>query len=326
MDMLFPENLIAGSVKDQGQLNAAFLQYPYLPKAFIAIALAKPEMRSWYEERWQEVRPYLDKDFVKRFQNANEHEARAWELHLAVVLLQNHLPLEKKDWEVGPDFCIKLLSGQRIWIEAISCTLGEAGSPNAVEPMPDMIPGVMYSGGGDIETTNRPKALRITSAIANKFEQYGSYLGAPKSGVTPSDCLIIAVNGSAIQHFSDASILFKRAIFGQGPDVYVRNHGTKKFAGPFYSPKPIISKKYAEGGETEIPANFMEIEEFSKISAVIYCGSRSYDWIYGTSRVGDDFLFGYHSKPINAVPEGLFNFGRAIRKDPSTQVISDKKQ
>ncbi|MFH0853902.1 MAG: hypothetical protein V1891_00180 [bacterium] len=186
-------------------------------------------------------------------------------------------------------------------------------------------PGKIYSFGGSIEDDHRPKALRITSAIGTKFEIFKKYLKNPKSDVAKDDCLLIAINGAAIQHFSDSSMLFKRSVFGQGPDVLVRVQGREKLKGGFYKPTPTIKKK-GNNSDEEIPATFMEMDDFSKISAVLYCGHTvSHSWMNGFN-IGDDFLFAYHANPDNPIPKNLFKFGRGIRKDIKTGSISDREQ
>lgn len=322
MSELFPQNFLSGSVKDQEKLDKTLLQYPGFSKAFIAIAVAKPEIRKWYEDQWLELQKYLDKDFASRFQKESEHAARAWEFHLGTVLLEHRLELQEKNWETGPDFCIQTSTGQKIWIEAIACDLG---SVDPVEPMPEMIPRAMYSFGGNIEDINRPRALRITSAIGTKLEKYKNYLSDPKSGISENDCLIIAINGEAIQHHSEPRMLFKRAIFGQGPDVYVKVAGKEKLQGPLYKPTPTIIKK-VKNREEEIPAHFMEMDEFAKISAVIYSGHSAYQSWLNDYNLGDNFLFAYHTSPDNPIPNGLFKFGRGIQKNLHDGIITEKQQ
>lgn len=323
MKTLFPNNFLSGSINNQKNLNAAFLRYPNLSKAFIAIALAKPKIREWYENRWPKLQKYLDKDFAEKFQKKNEHHARAWEFHIATAFSEKKLQMEEKTWSYGPDFCIKVSDGMKIWIEAIACDLGTV---DPVEPYPDMIPGQIYSSGGNIEDEHRPRALRITNAISTKFKKFKNYLqNHSKSGVSENDCLIVAVSGAAIQHFSEPMMLFKRAVFGQGPDVFVKRSGEEKLTGPFYKPMPTITKK-TKGRNEEIPAHFMQMDEFSRISAVIYCGHRAYDCELNGHRVGDDFLFAYHSNPINPLPNNLFKFGWGIRKNIQSGIINDIQQ
>ena len=83
--------------------------------------------------------------------------------------------------------------------------------------------------------------------------------------------------------------------------------------------------KKAKKGEKEIPANFMEMDQFSKISAVIYSGdSVSNSWL-NNYEPGDDFIFAYHSNPRNPIPDGFFKFGRGVRKNIDNGEIVDKK-
>jgi hypothetical protein len=120
-------------------------------------------------------------------------------------------------------------------------------------------------------------------------------------------------------------MLFKRAIFGQGPQVLLKRAGKEELEGGFYKPILTITKNKGDGVEN-IPANFMEMPEFAKISAVLYCGHGiSHAW-FNNYKQGDDFLFAYHVNPDNPVPEGLFKFGRGIRKDANTGSISDSPQ
>lgn len=322
MEKIFPEELKSGSITNQKELEESFSKYPNISKTYIQTALYWKDTRKWYEENWPKVFKYLDKDFLDRFKMEEEHYARAWEFHIASVLLDKGLELEQKTWKTGPDFCIKTSTGKKIWVEAIICDRGDV---DPVEPYPEMKSGQIYSFGGNIEDTHRPRALRITNAIGTKFEKFKKYLSDSKSGVGKDDCLLVAINGGAIQHFADPSMLFKRSVFGQGPDVLVRIPGQEKLKGGFYKPTLTIIKK-KEVSEEEIPANFMEMDEFSKISAVLYCGHGvSFSWMNGFN-VGDDFLFAYHSNPENPIPENTFRFGHGIRKNSATGSIEDKEQ
>jgi hypothetical protein len=320
---IFPDNLKSGSITSQEELDDAFAKYSNLSCAYVQTAVYWEEYREWYEKHWPTVCKYLDHDFLDNFKMESEHTARAWEFHIATVLTEQGLHLEEKTWKYGPDFCIKLPDGRNLWIEAIACDLGNV---DPVEPYPDMTPGVMYSFGGNIEDSHRPRALRITSAIGTKFEKFKGYLeNSERSGVQGNDCLLIAVNGSSIQHHSRANMLFKRSVFGQGPDVYVKVPGKEKLQGPFYKPTPTIIKN-AGGKNFYIPANFMEMEEFSKISGVLYCGHpASHSWNNGYE-TQDDFLFAYHTDPNNPIPDDFFKFGRGIRKDLKKNHITDSNQ
>jgi hypothetical protein len=105
----------------------------------------------------------------------------------------------------------------------------------------------------------------------------------------------------------------------------VKRAGSEKLQGGFYKPLPTIEKKVEDGVE-KIPANFMEMEEFSIISAVIYSGNGiSHSWLNGY-RPGDDFIFAYHSNPSNPIPDEFFKFGRGVRKNKESGAIEEREQ
>jgi hypothetical protein len=322
-EKMFPEELVAGSVQTQEELNAAFAKWPTLSKAYVQTAVYWEKYRVWLEEYWPQVCRHLDKNFLEKFKTEAEHVSRAWEFHLAAVLIKNGIHLEEKTWDYGPDFCIKLPNGRNLWIEAIVCDRGEV---DPVEPYPEMIPDVIHTFTFSIDEVNRPRALRITNAIATKFEKFKKYLAdSENTGVSESDCLVAAVNGQLIQHHADPDLLFKRAIFGHGLYTYVKVPGKEEMQGPFYRPEPVIIKK-VNGTESSIPASFMEMDEFSTISTVLYCGYPAHHSWNNEYEIGEDFMFAYHVNPKNPIPDGFFKFGRGIRKEVGQGTITDQTQ
>ncbi len=321
-NVLFPTEFISGSVETQEQLDAALAHYHAHSPSFVTIGLYRKETREWYEQNWSKLYKYLDKDFANKFRSKAEHLSRLWEFHVAHVLLDRGLKIQEKTWDVGPDFCILDSSGRKVWIEAVTCTSGET---DPVPPRPNLREGEMYEGGGNIEDLNRPLVLRVLNAVASKYEKYKQYIANPKSGVSKDDCFIIAVSGADIEFATYSNMLLKRAVFGVGPDVYYKDAVTGKLVGPFYTPTPNISKKTKDGTEI-MPANFMEMDEFSSIGAVIYCGHHAFDCEANGHKIGDDFIFAYHAKAINPIDEKLFKFGRSIRKDLVNHSVTEKPQ
>lgn len=319
MEPLFDSEFITASIKSQADLDAAFLKYPKLAKAYIQTALYWSDLRKWYECNWPKIFRFLDKDFINRFKMEQEHIARAWEFNIATVLVNKGLELMEKTWTYGPDFCIKTSTGQKIWIEAITCNLADDGSV----PKYDLMSGVAITI--DIENDHPLRALRITGAINEKFGKFKEYLKDPKSNISEKDCLIIAVNGEVVQSYANSMKLLNWAVFGQGPDIYVKIDGQEKLDGPFYKPIPNLIKKI-KGSDVNISANFLEMDESQIISAVLYCGHNVlHDWL-NDSDPGDNFLFAYHTNPKNPIPEKTFNFGIGIYKDSESQQIKEFKQ
>jgi hypothetical protein len=309
---IFPDNLISGSVKSQKELEDSFKKYSSLSRTYIQTALYWQDYRKWYEDYWPKVYKYLDSDFVDKFKTEKGHAARAWEFHLAVVFIEKGIKLKEKTWEHGPDFCINISDCKNLWIEAIAC---DKGNKDPVECFPE---------GGNIEKIHRSRALRITSAIEGKFKKFKKYLeNSKKFGVNKDDCLLIAINGGSLNYSRDSSELIKRAVFAKGLDVYTKDRkGNLK--GPFYKPNYAIARK--DKTKKSIPANFMEIKEFSKISGVLYCGYPTFNSWNNSYKTGDDFLFAYHTNPNNPIPEDFFDFGRGIRKDIKVNTITEFDQ
>ncbi|GEM_PF-3240935 len=319
---LFPKEFISGSVETQEQLDAILARYPNYSPSLVAIGFHRADIRNWYDQNWQNLYKYLDKDFISKFRSKAEHASRMWEFHIAYVLLDRGLKVQEKIWNIGPDFCVMDDNGKKVWIEAVSCTPGET---DPVPPRPNLKSGEIYQGGGNIEDLHRPRVLRLLNAIATKYEKYKQYLTNSKSGVSNDDGFIIAVSGADIEFATYSNMLLKRAVFGVGPDVFYKDPVTDKLVGPFYTPTPNVSKKTKEGTEV-MPANFMEMDEFSNIGAVIYCGHHAFDCEINGHKIGDDFLFAYHAKASNPINENLFKFGRAIRKDIQNSSVSEKPQ
>ncbi|NCU28453.1 MAG: hypothetical protein EOM85_02165 [Candidatus Moranbacteria bacterium] len=322
MSEIFPKNLIMGSVKNTDDYKKIISENPKLSEKYIWIATYSEKSREFYESNWPKVEKYLDKNFLDKFKMESEHDSRAWEFHLASVFINEGLNLLEKTWDYGPDFCIQLENNKKIWVEAIICTLGDT---DPVEPPPVIVPGKSYSFGGNIEDINRPKALRITSAIGTKFEKFKKYLEDPSCLVQKDDCLVIAINGNLIQHHSEAFRLFKYSVFGQGPDVLRKISGQEKLQGGYYKPVSTIKRK-TTNGEMDIPITFMEMDEFSPISAVLYCGRSITDSLWNSKNLGDDFFFAYHTNPKNPIPDKTFKFGIGVTKDSKTNSITDRIQ
>ncbi len=316
MKQLFPRELVSGSVKTQADLNAAFLKYPNLSRSYLQTALYEKGLRNWYERNWPKIFKFLDNDFVNRFKMEQEHSARAWEFQVSAVFIEKGLKLLEKTWDYGPDFCILTSEGKKIWVEAIACKLPGDGS---VQNHP-MISGVAVTI--NIEHDHPPRALRITSAINEKFKKYKEYLKNSKSGVSKNDSLVIAINGEAVGQFTLPKILFKWAVFGQDPDMYVRVEGKEKLQGPFYKPISTLPKT----SNVDIPARFLELDESKIISAVLYSGNNAFHHLLNDYNPGDDFLFAYHTNPENPIPVNTFRFGTGLYKDSTSQQIKDIEQ
>lgn len=77
------------------------------------------KLRKWVDNTYftEGIKVLLDKNFAERLQNDNFF-ARLWELGLAKWLYLSGLRLIPTNGR-GPDFCIQLDGGRKIWIEAV---------------------------------------------------------------------------------------------------------------------------------------------------------------------------------------------------------------
>lgn len=307
---IFPDNFISGSITNQKELDDAFTKYSTFDKTYIQIALYDKTTRKWYEENWPKVHPYLGKDFLKRFQE-KEHRSSSWEFYLATVFINKKFKLLEKPQE-GPDFCIELPKGKKIWIEAITCEDGEIR-------VKQYAPGCnQYS----IEDMQHNRVLRITSVFWEKFNKFDRYLKNKKIGITSHDYLVIAINGSAIQGHSDVQALFERAMFARGLDMVTFSQKESQIT---YKPAPpVIRIRKVDNIVEEIKTEPMVMNKFSRISAVLYSGHSVEN--SPLSDIGSEFLFAYHSNPTNPLPENFFKFGIGIKKNSITNEITCAKQ
>jgi hypothetical protein len=162
------------------------------------------DLRKWVDDAYfgKGLHAYLDKDFVSRLQN-NDFFARLWELELAEWLQLTELKLIPTNGS-GPDFCIELSSGQKIWIEAILSTPDEAMTERWKS---------RFGKPGEVQGFNFPKDenwLRFGSSLFTKAKKIKEkYLD--KGVIAPEDVVLIAVSGfppgalhSDIEHFMQA--------------------------------------------------------------------------------------------------------------------------
>ncbi len=311
---IFPDYLISGSVKNQKELDAAFQEYPSYSKRFIQTALYSgwQNDRKWYEKNWPNVCNYLDKNFLKAFQAEDSHSKRAWEFYLATILVNKGFRLLNKTQDDGPDFCIEAPNGKKVWIEAIACSDGDV----RVKP---------YSLGAnqyDIEEMQHNRVLRITSAFYKKFKKFCLDIENVKIGIRDNDCLVIAISGADIQQYSDDQALFERAMFARGLESYTKIPNQRGLQRGYLSARP-VKRTTKDNLVEEIKTEPMVMNDFSKISAVLYSGYSigHSSW----SGIGNEFLFAYHENPLNPIPENFFNFGLGIKKNMKTAEIMYQK-
>lgn len=176
-------------------------------------------LRSWMDKAYFEegLAQYLDLNFLDQLRN-HDFFARLWELELAEWLWLSKLKLIPTNGS-GPDFCIELSDGKKIWIEAILATpnqaLDEKWRASIGKP-------------GEAQVYDFPKdenAMRYGSALYTKAVKIkDSYIDKGKIG--QDDLVLIAVSGFPPGALHPDIEHFIRAAFPVGdPVVHFSTNG-----------------------------------------------------------------------------------------------------
>lgn len=144
-------------------------------------------LRKWVDEAYYDnnLAQYLDKDFVKTLRNEHFY-ARLWELELAEWLVKTGLKLVPTNG-TGPDFCIELDDGTKIWIEAV---LSQAD--DELEQIQRVA--LASKGAQAYNTPRNQTALRYSSSLVYKAEKIKKNYS---SIISKDDYVLIAVSAFA---------------------------------------------------------------------------------------------------------------------------------
>lgn len=204
--------------------------------------------RNQVNNRWLEVRHLCERNFSTEFQEKDKFYSRLWELNLR-YLFKNSIIRAPASSE--PD-----LIGNQYLIEA-------------VVPQPVNVPRVVYDGQLRDYPTDEI-ALRVTTAIKSKIEQFDKRLVSAQQRIDyPNTPYVIAV-GLPTDDFRDATAMagvsiVEAVLMGVGPmQITIPNDGSKAKVGN--SAK--FTMQNARGIEFDV-AYFIRAEN-SKISAALW--------------------------------------------------------
>lgn len=237
--------------------------------------------RSLCENLWLKFQTHSDQHFLQEF--AIDFDARFWEMDLTVALIERgHSVTCPKP---GPDVCIE--GDQKVWVEAIAPKAGKG---------PDKVPPVKF---GEAQTVpNDQIILRYTSAIAEKFDRYKSYVS---SGIiSNNEPYVIAINGCQIPsaRLDHNPPRIVRSVFPIGDEYLTINRqtGSTKDSGFIFRP----SIKKSSG--SDIPTDLFLREDLAQISAIIFSCS---DCCNRPSK-GNDWVVVHNPLAVNPICSGLF--------------------
>lgn len=244
-------------------------------------------------ELWSIYEPYADEHFKREIQK--DFSARFWEMDLTCFLL-------KQDRQVaclkpGPD----IKTDDQVWIEAISPTKGAEDSPDRVA---DIEFGVAQQVDG------KRIALRYTSAIAEKYGKYLSYLD--KNVIQDHEPYVIALNSSQIPHagLDECIPRIAKSLFAIGSEYVTFDRDTLKQINSGHDYQGSIKKQ----GGSDVPTDIFLDPNYAGISAVLYSNS---DAVNRAENEGQGFLLIHNPLAKNPIEEGYLQVG--------TEIIPERK-
>jgi hypothetical protein len=272
--------------------------------------------RSFAERLWAIFRDYADAHFLIEIQR--EFNARFWEMYLTCALLERaseygySLSCPKRK-DGCPDILLEL-KGERIWIEAVAATNGEAGMPDSlVEPrIPTIAVGdraeeqqamdlPIEPGAAESGTIPEGKiVLRYTTAIREKYIKYLHYLR--KGVIRKDDAYVVAINKSALAYrWASAAIdlpRFLKAVYPIGELEVLIDKRARKVVGAQNRARFFITK----ANKSPVPVQAFVDRRWRGLSAVI-CSDVDVGW--SKLSLGHDFQIAYNPLSRQPVARGI---------------------
>lgn len=211
------------------------------------------EAKIFVEGLWREAHQYVDPKIHTKL--PNQFHQRFWELYLAASLLEAGLNLQYKSVPDGPDICVEVDDGLRIWVEAVTAAPGQGN--DAVQ---EVKLGTVRSVPDD------QIKLRLLNAFAGKSKKYQQY--REKNWVGLEDPYIIAINAAQVPS-ARLELEIPRIIMSFLPfgfPVLHLSRETLEVTGTGYE----YQGKVIKASGTEIETTSFLNPEYSGISAVIY--------------------------------------------------------
>lgn len=245
---------------------AIFDTGPATDRDFVRLQSAKDRYslaRSYLEDLYVRVAPYLDSDFPQKIRN--HFHASYWEMHLAAALLDAGIKLierkDRKGKDAGPDL-LGIIGDKRHWFEAVAVMPGTG--PDRVEYPEDPQP-------TSRNVQDEQIMLRLRSGIAEKLAKFEGYL---RTGLIRSDeGYTIALNAYALGIDAILEVTVPRivkCVLPIGHEVAHINLQTRKITNYTHKHRGKILK----GSGASVETNLFQDPRFSGISAVLFsCAS-----------------------------------------------------
>lgn len=225
-------------------------------------------------------------------------QQRWWEMYISWIFFKvsgfKNLPAKGE----GPDFCIVLADGKKIWVEAIAAKAG-AGGNEVTRPA---------LGQAGILPANK-MVLRVTSAFADKVKKVEKYIA--QGIVAPEDAVIIAINTGEMRDSDLADQyppLAVRALLGVGSAAYRVSVHLGDATLKSDDVEVVFPEQTTVNKNEDIQISTEGLLNNPAISGVITSTRHFVDMIES----GKDLKILLNPKARNPLSKDLFNFGTVI--------------
>lgn len=167
---------------------------------FYRVSDRSGDLRAWVDKALFEdgLIDFLDKNYCDQLRNEDFY-GRLWELEILEWLNLRKLELESTHGK-GPDFCVKLSDGKKVWIEAVLARPDEALRKKSQNSISKTDP-------ESCKVPNEAIALRYSSSLVAKAEKiYKNY------SIPETDYIIIAISAFPYREMWPDLSLFMPAI------------------------------------------------------------------------------------------------------------------
>jgi hypothetical protein len=169
------------------------------------LSIYDTRLREWYDE----VKEYMDKDFLCELEIEENRISRESELILAHELFNRGYKFKKRPQSEGPDFLLEY-EGKRIWIEVVAPN--EGSYPVLKNQIKEEDGGV----SGWIDENNCK--IKISSVL---YDKKGKYLGWKEKGIVrDNDVRIICINVCNLSSGPQYWPYVVSVLYGKQPGFY----------------------------------------------------------------------------------------------------------
>ncbi len=229
------------------------------------------ELRNWVDELFTKnnLARFLDPGFLHELRN-NDFYARLWELELAGWFHHAKFKMIPTNG-TGPDFCIELSDGRKVWVEAVLSRPNETLTKKDLEIYQEKLKAY--------EVPQQEIALMYTSSLARKAveikKKYCSQIGK-------SDYILIAVSAFTLPNiWSDIDLFMPSVLPIEFGIAYFNKDGSELDDTP--RPTHTTKREYVKPSGETVPKEFLYPGSyFPYIDGVLFSEASNLQQLLGT--------------------------------------------